>query len=209
MVYVCQTEFMSDATKPARRTNAERHAETRAALMDAARDLFAKKGYAETGTPEIVKAAGVTRGALYYHFADKRNLFRAVFEAEEQALAARIDAAAAPHAADATEALMAGARAFLDAAADPDTHRIVFLDGPAALGWETWRAIDEAHAAATLREGLSVGMEAGVLASAPLDELTNLLSAAFNEAALGLGSGRYTRDALEKTFRTLFEGLRA
>lgn len=200
---------MPDAKKPTRRPNAERHAETRAALLTAARALFADKGYAETGTPEIVKAAGVTRGALYYHFADKRDLFRAVFEAEEQTLADRINAASAPHADDAVDALMAGTRAFLDAATDADTNRIVFVDGPSALGWATWREIDDAYAAATLREGLSIGMEAGALRDVPLDELTNLLGAAFNEAALGLGAGRYTRDGLEQTFRAMFEGLRA
>ena len=199
---------MPDAKKPTRRSNAERHAETRAALLTAARALFADKGYAETGTPEIVKAAGVTRGALYYHFDDKRDLFRAVFEAEEQTLADRINAASAPHVEDAVEALMAGTRAFLDAATDADTNRIVFVDGPAALGWETWREIDDAYAATTLREGLSAGMGAGALRDLPLDELTNLLGAAFNEAALGLGAGRYTSEGLEQTFRAMFEGLR-
>lgn len=192
-----------------RRTNAARHAETRAALLKSARTLFAERGFAETGTPEIVSAAGVTRGALYYHFADKRDLFRAVLEAEEIALAARIDEVSVPFADDPVEALMAGTQAFLAAATDAGTNRIVFVDGPAALGWDEWREIDEQHAAATLREGLSAAMEAGVLKRLPVDALTNMLSAAYNEAALGLGTGRYTAAALEQTFRALFEGLRA
>jgi AcrR family transcriptional regulator len=193
---------------PARRTNAERHAETRAALMKAARALFADKGFAETGTPEIVAAAGVTRGALYYHFADKRDLFQAVLEDEEEALSARINAVSLPLADDPVEALMAGTRAFLAAATDPGTNRIIFIDGPAALGWDDWREIDARHAGATLRAGLSEAMAAGALKRLPLDEITNMLSAAFNEAALGLGAGRYTEAALEQTFRALFEGLR-
>lgn len=192
-----------------RRTNAERHAETRAALMTAARALFAEKGFAETGTPEIVRRAGVTRGALYYHFTDKRDLFRAVLEAEETALADRINRESGPLANDPVEALMAGTRAFLAAASDADTNRIVFVDGPAALGWDDWREIDDRYAGATLREGLETGMNAGVLRRLPLDEITNMLGAAFNEAALGLGSGRYTSAALEKSFHALFEGLRA
>ncbi len=177
--------------------------------MTAARALFAEKGFAGTGTPEIVRRAGVTRGALYYHFADKRDLFRAVLEAEETALADRINRDSGPLADDPVEALMAGTRAFLAAASDADTHRIVFVDGPAALGWDDWREIDDRTAGATLREGLEAGMSAGVLHRLPLDEITNMLGAAFNEAALGLGSGRYKSAALEKSFRALFEGLRA
>jgi len=192
-----------------RRSNAERHAKTRAALMTAARALFAEKGFAETGTPEIVRRAGVTRGALYYHFADKRALFRAVLEAEETALADRINRESGPLADDPVEALMAGTRAFLAAASDADTNRIVFVDGPAALGWDDWREIDDRYAGATLREGLEAGMKAGALRVLPLDEITNMLGAAFNEAALGLGSGRYKPAALEQSFRALFEGLRA
>lgn len=198
------------ANRPApRRSNAERHAETRAALMKAARVLFAKKGFAETGTPEIVARAGVTRGALYYHFTDKRDLFRAVLEAEETVLAERINRDSGPLANDPVEALMAGTRAFLAAASDADTNRIIFVDGPAALGWDDWREIDDRYAGATLREGLDAGMKAGVLRPLPLDEITNMLGAAFTEAALGLGGGRYKPAALEESFRALFEGLRA
>lgn len=203
------TEAKGAEKRPAaRRSNAERHAETRAALMTAGRELFAQKGFAGTGTPEIVARAGVSRGALYYHFADKRDLFRAVLEAEETALADRINRDSGPLADDPVEALMAGTRAFLAAASDPGTNRIVFVDGPAALGWDDWREIDDRHAGATLRTGLATGMDAGVLRALPLDEITNMLGAAFNEAALGLGSGRYERSALEQSFRALFEGLR-
>ena len=104
---------------------------------------------------------------------------------------------------------MAGTRAFLAAASDADTNRIIFVDGPAALGWDDWREIDDQYTGSTLRDGLESGMNAGVLRVLPLDELTNMLSASFNEAALGLSNGRYKPAALEETFRALFEGLRA
>ena len=127
---------MTGPNKNMWQTNAERYAETRTVLLAAARRLFAEKGFAETGTPEIVRAAKVTRGVLYYYCTNKRDLFRAVLEAEEQSLAARIDRISAPLADDPVEALMAGTRGFLAAATDAGTNRIVFADGPAALGWK-------------------------------------------------------------------------
>ncbi len=74
----------------ARRTQAERSEATRDALIEAARELFAEHGYAGVGTEEIVRAAGVTRGALYHHFEGKRELFEAVYERIEAELTERI-----------------------------------------------------------------------------------------------------------------------
>src|SRR5918997_2783844 len=65
---------------PGRRSQAERRAATRRALLDAARELFAERGYHGAAAEEIVRRAGVTRGAMYHHFGDKRGLFRAVVE---------------------------------------------------------------------------------------------------------------------------------
>src|SRR3954466_4595186 len=103
---------MSVATRP------DRGEPTRDALLAAARSLFAERGYAEVGTEEVVRRAGVTRGALYHHFRDKRDLFRAVYEQTEQeiveAIGARVTAGADPMA-----LLAEGVRAFLDACSDP------------------------------------------------------------------------------------------
>src|SRR5215212_184607 len=105
------------------RTQAERSESTRGALIDAARRLFADRGYAAVGTEEIVRAAGVTRGALYHHFDGKEDLFRAVYEDVERELVERV-AASATAAGDPLELLHAGVQAFLDACEDPAVQRI-------------------------------------------------------------------------------------
>src|SRR6266545_3825520 len=125
-----------------RTKHAERSEATRAALVAAARPLFAERGFSGVGTEEIVRAAGVTRGALYHQFRDKEDLFAAVFELLESELAQRTAAAAsASGATDPLVELRVGAEAWLDACTEPEIQRIVLLDGPAVLGWERWREI--------------------------------------------------------------------
>lgn len=119
-----------------------RSAATRAALVAAARPLFAEHGFAGVGTETIVRAAGVTRGALYHQFADKTELFAAVYEAIEEDLARRLgERVAAAAATDPIEVMTLGANAWLDAGAEPEVQQIVLLDGPAVLGWQRWREI--------------------------------------------------------------------
>jgi len=129
-----------------KRTQAERSEATRAALIDAARPLFAERGYAGVGAEEIVRAAGLTRGALYHHFGGKRDLFEAVYEGLEAELAQRIaEGALGGGATDPLAAMRAGAEMFLQACTEPDVQRIVLLDGPSVLGWDRWREIAAEH----------------------------------------------------------------
>src|SRR5213592_2456104 len=102
---------------------------TRRRLVSAARTLFGAHGYTDVGTEEIVRAAGVTRGALYYQFRDKADLFAAVAEEIEAEIAEHI-AGAAAGTADPVGALRLGARLFLDACAQPEVERIILLDAP-------------------------------------------------------------------------------
>jgi AcrR family transcriptional regulator len=164
------------------RSNQDRTEKTRAALIAAARALFVDKGYADTATPDIVAAAGITRGALYHHFRDKRDLFRAVAEAEARAVANDIEQAVAPEDGPPLDALLAGSRAYLDAMRAPGRTRLLLIEAPSVLGLAETRALDEAHAARTLREGLA---EAGSNAEA----IGDLLSAAFDRAALAIDAG--------------------
>ncbi len=173
----------SPAASP--RSNRERTQATRQALLAAARALFVDKGYAETSTPEVSAAAGTTRGALYHHFIDKRDLFRHVLQHEAEAVRAAIDAAA-PAPADPLHALIQGARAYLRAMTAPGRTRLLLIDGPAVLGHAEATAIDGAQAAAALRTGLSAVLGEETIA---LDALAPLLSAAFDRAALEIDAG--------------------
>jgi AcrR family transcriptional regulator len=177
---------MSKTTLATVRSNRERTETTRLALLDAARALFVGKGYGDTSTPEIAVAAGITRGALYHHFVDKRDLFRQVLQRESQAVAADIEAAA-PEQLSPREALLEGSKAYLNAMTAPGRTRLLLIDGPAVLGMEEIMALDDTTSAASLRQGLE---RAGVgKDEASLDALTPLLSAAFDRAALAIDAG--------------------
>src|SRR3954468_12250432 len=124
-----------DAERPSR---AERSEATRARLVDAALPLFAERGYGSVAMEQVVAAAGVTRGALYHHFRDKRDLFRAVYEASETEMMRRTVAALA-NVEDPWEELVAGIHAWLDACADPALRRISLVDAPAVVRWDERR----------------------------------------------------------------------
>ena len=189
-----------------RRTQAERRSETQAQLLKAARQLFAVRGYAETGTPDIVAAAGVTRGALYHHFADKTALFAAVVEAEHAAVAASIEAAGYALPDDPLAALLAGSRAFFAAMRDPGRRRILLIDAPAVLGREALDAIDARHGQETLVCGLRDAMAAGVIRPAPVKPLAQLFAALFDRAALAPPD---QQPEFETALAAMLEGLRA
>jgi AcrR family transcriptional regulator len=159
---------------------------TRDKLVAAGRALFAQRGYAAVGTEEIVRAAGVTRGALYHQFRDKEDLFEAVFEQVEAETTARVGAGAldggAP--ADALEALRRGAHRFLAECAVPEVERIVLLDAPAVLGWARWREIGLRHGLGLVAGALEAGMDAGSIARQPVVPLAHLLIGALDEGAL-------------------------
>ena len=173
------------ASRPGRRTQAERSESTRGALIEAGRALFAERGYAGVGTEEIVRAAGVTRGALYHHFDGKRELFEAVYERIEVELAERIAAGAlAANAESPMEAMRVGARMFLEACTEPEAQRIVLLDGPSVLGWDRWREIAAEHGLGLIEASLQAAIDTGAIASQPVRPLAHVLMGALDEAAM-------------------------
>ena len=157
---------------------------TRRQLVSAARALFGARGYADVGTEEIVRTAGVTRGALYHQFRDKADLFAAVAEEVEAEIAERIAAGAAGAADDPMGALRAGVRLFLDACAEPEVERIILLDAPAVLGWEAWRDLASRYGLGLVQLVLQSAMDAGAIAPQPVAPLAHFLIGALDECAL-------------------------
>jgi len=182
-------------------TRARQRDETRRRLLRESRRLFAEQGYAAVGLAEIVRAAGVTKGALYHHFAGKTDLFRAVL-AQVQADVAEQVASAADREPDPWTQLTTGCRTFLTASTHPEIQRIMLVDGPAVLGWSEWRALDEAGAAHHLTDALTHLAETGVITPQPIPPLAHLLSGAMNEAALWLATSTNPAD-LEDTWTAL------
>jgi AcrR family transcriptional regulator len=175
-----------DSRPPVLSRKAQQSEATRRVLIAEARALFAGRGYAAVGTEEIVRAAGVTRGALYHHFDGKEDLFRAVYEDVERQLVERI-AADATAAGDPLEALHAGVQAFLDACEDPAVQRITVIDAPSVLGWEQWREIGLKYGFGLVQAALEAAMDAGLVERQPVRALAHLLLGALDEAALLVG----------------------
>jgi AcrR family transcriptional regulator len=183
---------------------------TRAQLLATARALFGERGYAAVGTEEIVRSAGVTRGALYHHFDGKADLFRAVFEEMEAELAERIagEALSQP---DAWEAHLAAVELFLDACQDPEVQRIALVDAPSVLGWQTWREIEARYWLGLIKVSLQALMDAGLIAEQPVGPLAQTMLGALTEAGLyvaGADDVTAARAEMATVVRRLLEGLR-
>ncbi len=190
---------------------AEQSDRTRASLLSVARVLFADAGYAGTSTEEVVQRAGVTRGALYHHFRDKRELFEAVF-VEIQGETRQHIRAASNTRSERWERFRAGFDEYLNRSMDPATQRITLIDAPAVLGWDRWRELD--YTLDMLQNAIS-GMQAdGVVSSAlPADELAHLLRGVANEASHMIVSAAAAdapaeRRRVGEALAALLEGLR-
>jgi AcrR family transcriptional regulator len=189
----------------------EQSLDTRRRLIEVARELFAERGYAATALEDLVARAGMTRGALYHHYADKKDLFRAVFEAVEQQLGERIARAAAAES-DPWAQIRAGARAFLEACPEPAMRRIVLMEGLSVLGMEDWHRIVSQYAYGMVRAVLEVNMEAGNLPPWPIEPLTHLIVGALNEAGLALAAAadpNAARDEFAATLDRVLDAFRA
>jgi AcrR family transcriptional regulator len=200
-----------DGAAPARSslTQAQRSEATVAALLDAAREVIVRDGYAASSLDDVVERAGLTKGALYHHFTSKQALFRAVHERELQRMIAIINDRASKHR-GAWATLQAACEAFLDASLDPAIQRITLLDAPTALGWETMREVENQTTLKLLKAALARAMDEGSITRRTVDPLANLLFGALCEAAMSIarepdqvGNTRRTRGELRRLLRAI------
>jgi len=197
-------------TRSARR--AEHAADTRDALIGAARRLFAAHGFDGTGTEQIVAEARVTRGALYHHFRDKADIFRAAMAEAAADVATRlIDEQTATDAQSPMAEIREGVSAFLDVCVDGDFQRIVLVDGPRVLGSDAWEDLVEQYGRGILEEWLERCVGTGDLEDMPLRALARLLIAMLTEASLAIARAddpQSERAAFGETLDRILIGLR-
>jgi AcrR family transcriptional regulator len=180
--------------------------ETQRALRREARKLFARKGYAGANTNELVERASVTKGALYHHFANKKELYQAVVEDAEQELVEKLEAAGAGKAP--WERLRAMCRAYLDACRDPALARMLVLEAPVVLGWKTWCNLEQKYEVAAFARVLG---EAGGL-SEPAETLAQVILGALTTGARVIATAEDADKArvdVERTIDRLIAGLRS
>ncbi|MCR9159129.1 MAG: TetR/AcrR family transcriptional regulator [Nannocystaceae bacterium] len=180
------------------RRTAEEAAQTRRALIEAGVEHFAQRGYATAKLEELIVSVGVTRGALYHHFGNKRGFFDAVVEHLLEALGQRVSGAS-DKAGDGWAGIEAGCSVFLGAATDPIYRRVVIIDGAAALGWSRYKELDDRYLTRPLQEGLAAASDGSTDAEA----LATALSGAMNELALWVAGHDKPRAALRRARATI------
>jgi AcrR family transcriptional regulator len=185
---------------------------TRAALLEEATRLFALRGYAGTSLEDVAAASQVTRGAVYHHFDSKQALFEAVLDAQESRAIARITAAATS--ADPVQAAGQALDAFLDQCCDPAYGRLVWLEGPTALGWHRWRECEKKYAYGLVEDHIGALVEAGYLPEQSVDTLVRFAFWMFGGAGLALAEAAEAdrprlREEWGHLIRRAIAGLRA
>ncbi len=187
-----------------RRTQEERSAATRDALISAARKLWGQRGYADVGTPEIAATAGVTRGAMYHQFADKAALFAEVVEAVEQDVMARMATLVAESGATTpADAIRAAVDAWLDVSGDPEVRQLILLDAPSVLGWPAFRDVAQRYSLGMTEQLLTEAVKAGQLAEQPMRPLAHILIGALDEAAMVIATADDPKRARRETGEVL------
>lgn len=195
-----------DAVKPRREIYAET---THRALLETGRLYFLERGYANVSAEQIVRAAGLSRGALYHHFDGKKGLFEAVFADLEHEAAHRIGRAMAATSGPPHQQVIAGMETFLDVCADPEYREIVLIQGPVALGRERWNELDQRYLRAFLADGVKTLIETGFLQSHPPELLAAALYGTLTELAMviaGAGDPATARESAARILRTFLAG---
>lgn len=188
-----------------RRTAAEAE-QTRRDIIASARRTFAVEGFAAASTTAIAAAAGVTRGALYHHFADKTALFETVFGELTHELDEQVNKAAAG-ATDLRTAIEAGTTAYIEFMSRPEYRQIAVADAPAVLGLERWHEIDRSVGLATMQASLQALHDEGSLGVEPTPAITLAVFGAITELGLSCARGDLTVPAASTAISVLFDRL--
>jgi AcrR family transcriptional regulator len=186
------------ATAPQQTAPGKRAAQgraTRGQLIEVATSLFADHGYGGTSIEAVLAAAGVSRGALYHHFAGKEALFTAVLETVSDRVTAEVTDAIR-HCTDPVDALRTGALAWIDLAGDPVIQRVMLVDAPSVLGWERWRAMDEGRTVGAMRDMLQAVSDSGRLPRELVGPFSHMILAALDEAAMVVARAPDSRAAI-------------
>ena len=176
-------DFMTEPPPISMSKRAARGRATREQLIEVATRLFAERGYEDTSIEAVLAAAGVSRGALYHHFAGKDALFEAVYGSVDDRINAHL-LAAISGVQDPVEVLRLGALTWIDLAGDPVIQRIILTDGPAVLGWERWRTMNEQGAYGQAKALLQVVADAGRLRQDLVGAFAHMILAAIDEMAI-------------------------
>lgn len=200
-----------DTVKSRRTEYAE---QTRAALVSAAAEAFAKHGFTATSITQIAAAVRVTKGAVYHHFSDKQSLFEAVINHYNEAAQQKVYEAIAEHPNDIWEAALAGLEATLDICADPVAGRLIYLEGPVGLGWRRWRESERQYTHHNVRQLLLGGVQAGIYPNAmPIEAMTEAISGMITHAGIALAEApsrqrKRIRSDLQAAIQRVLTGLR-
>jgi AcrR family transcriptional regulator len=177
---------------------------TRSQLIEVATGLFADHGYEGTSIEAVLAAAGVSRGALYHHFAGKEALFKAVLEAVSDRVTAEVTEAVSD-CTDPVDALRTGAMAWIDLAGDPVIQRVMLVDAPSVLGWEQWRAMDEGRTVGAMRDMLQAVSDSGRLPQELVGPFSHMILAALDEAAMVVARTPDSRAAAAESRQAVVE----
>ena len=179
---------------------------TRGQLIEVATSLFADHGYEGTSIEAVLTAAGVSRGALYHHFAGKEALFTAVLEVLSDRITAQITEVISG-CADPVDAVRAAALGWIDLAGDPVIQRIMLVDAPSVLGWEQWRAMDEGRTVGAMRDMLQAVSDTGRLPGELVVPFAHMILAALDEAAMVVARAPDSRVAVAEERQAVEEFL--
>jgi AcrR family transcriptional regulator len=185
-------------------SQAERRAGTVRGIEEAARKLFANRGFADTTIDDIAARAGVAKGAVYHHFSSKEEIFTRVVEAIQAELASAQIPAVSSRPRDPLDMISAGVLRYLQAICEPEIKRILLIDGPAVIGWQKWRDIDMRYFGALTKAALASALGDKV-PPREIEPLAHLLMGAIMEAALVCATAEHPR----KLAKELSAGIRA